>query len=67
MALNLDDQARAAYETFSKYRRGYRKMPPWDLTLESDRHAWREVATAVLDTMQDLVPKRPACKLAFLR
>ena len=44
-----DTLARAAYEAFNTHRRGTRKLPPWDLALDMDKAAWREVARAVLE------------------
>ncbi len=49
----IDEHAQAAYEAFNNNRRGWRRMPPWDLTLSSDRAAWRAVARAVLDNAKE--------------
>lgn len=48
----LDAHARAGYEAFSAVRRGYRKLPPWDLALDIDKEAWRAVVRAVAHTLE---------------
>lgn len=68
----LDEHAKAAYDAFSARRRGYRKLPPWELALELDREAWRAVARAVIDSQAEyvrnrtpLLPQEQLKKLAF--
>lgn len=62
----IDEHAQAAYDAFNSNRRGWRRMPPWELTLSSDREAWRAVARAVLDLSKERQADRPQAEVASI-